>query len=162
MKGAIFTLFLLVTGWITANAQDFASRFMMDFSKDTSIHCQTISPKMMGKLVTMHQKEESDATARQLIGKLKSARIIQGADNPKYFLHAEKLLKRNRQRFIPLNQSTAHGNNQIFVRRKDDMIIELIMLNKNAEMGTFTIINLTGDMDDEFIRILSGQQVTKK
>lgn len=162
MKSVIFTLFLLLGGWVTAKAQDFASRFMMDFSKDTSIHCQTISPKMMGKLVTMHQKEESDATARQLIGKLKSARIIQGGDNPKYFLHAEKLLKRNRQRFIPLNQSTAHGNNQIFVRRKDDMIIELIMLNKNAEMGTFTIINLTGDMDDEFIRILSGQQATKK
>lgn len=162
MKPVIFMLLLLLGGWTTATAQDFASRFMMDFSKDTSIHCQTISPKMMGKLVTMHQKEESDATARQLIGKLKSARIIQGGDDPKYFLHAEKLLKRNRQRFIPLNQSTAHGNNQIFVRRKDDIIIELIMLNKNAEMGTFTIINLTGDMDDEFIRILSGQQITKK
>lgn len=157
MKVVIFMLLFTLGGLTAANAQDFASRFMMDFSKDTAIHCQTISPKMMGKLVTMHQEEENSATARQLIAKLKSARIIQSSDNPKYFLHAEKMLKRNRQRFIPLNQSTAHGNNQIFVRRKEDIIIELIMLNKNAEMGTFTIINLTGDMDDEFIRVLSGK-----
>lgn len=158
MKAVIFMLLLVLEGLTAANAQDFASRFMMDFSKDTTIHCQTISPKMMGRLVTMHQKGENGATARQLIAKLKSARIIQGSDNPKYFLHAEKMLKRNRQRFIPLSQSTAHGNNQIFVRRKEDIIIELIMLNKNVEAGTFTIINLTGDMDDEFIRILSGNK----
>lgn len=159
MKVVILMLFLTIGGYISANAQDFASRFMMDFSKDTSIHCQTISPKMMERLVNIHQKKkENNATARQLIAKLKSARIIQGTDNPKYFLHAEKMLKRNRQRFIPLSQSTAHGNNQIFVRRKEDLIIELIMLNKNIEMGTFTIINLTGDMDDEFIRILSGNK----
>lgn len=158
MKVVIFMLLLVLEGLTAANAQDFASRFMMDFSKDTTIHCQTISPKMMGRLVTMHQKGENGATARQLIAKLKSARIIQGSDNPKYFLHAEKMLKRNRQRFIPLSQSTAHGNNQIFVRRKEDIIIELIMLNKNVDAGTFTIINLTGDMDDEFIRILSGNK----
>ena len=158
MKKATLMLVLTMAGSLAASAQDFASRFMMEFSKDTTIHCQTISPKMMEKLVNVHRKNNERAEARQLIAKLKSARIIQGADKPKYFLHAEKMLKHNRQRFIPLNQSTARGNNQIFVRRKEDFIIELIMLNKDSAAGTFTIVNLTGDMDDEFIRVLSGNK----
>lgn len=158
MKKAMLMLVMTMTGSLVASAQDFASRFMMDFNKDTTIRCQTISPKMMERLVDMHRGKNDRTEARQLIAKLKSARIIQGADKPKYFLHAEKMLKHNRQRFIPLHQSTAHGNNQIFVRRKEDYIIELIMLNKDSAAGTFTIVNLTGDMDDEFIRILSGNK----
>lgn len=158
MKKAMLMLVMTMTGSLVTSAQDFASRFMMDFSKDTTIHCQTISPKMMERLVDMHRGKNDRTEARQLIAKLKSARIIQGADKPKYFLHAEKMLKHNRQRFIPLHQSTAHGNNQIFVRRKEDYIIELIMLSKDSTAGTFTIVNLTGDMDDEFIRVLSGNK----
>lgn len=158
MKKAMLMLVLTMTGCLVTSAQDFASRFMMDFNKDTTIHCQTISPKMMERLVDIHHGKTNRTEAHQLISKLKSARIIQGADKPKYFLHAEKMLKHNRQRFIPLHQSTAHGNNQIFVRRKEDYIIELIMLNKDSLSGTFTIVNLTGDMDDEFIQMLSGNK----
>lgn len=158
MKKAMLMLVMTMTGCLVTSAQDFASRFMMDFNKDTTIRCQTISPKMMERLVDMHRGKDDRTEARKLIAKLKSARIIQGADKPKYFLHAEKMLKHNRQRFIPLHQSTAHGNNQIFVRRKEDYIIELIMLNKDSAAGTFTIVNLTGDMDDEFIRVLSGNK----
>ena len=151
MKKAMLMLVMTMTGSLVASAQDFASRFMMDFNKDTTIRCQTISPKMMERLVDMHRRKNDRTEARQLIAKLKSARIIQGADKPKYFLHAEKMLKHNRQRFIPLHQSTAHGNNQIFVRRKEDYIIELIMLNKDSAAGTFTIVNLTGDMDKNLV-----------
>ena len=139
MKKAMLLLVLTITSSMAVSAQDFAS-------------------KMMERLVDMHREKNGRTEARQLIAKLKSARIIQGADKPKYFLHAEKMLKHNRQRFIPLHQSTAHGNNQIFVRRKEDCIIELIMLNKDSATGTFTIVNLTGDMDDDFIRILSGNK----
>lgn len=158
MRKATFMLLLILTGFSCIQAQDFASRFMMDFSKDTSIHCQTISPKMMEKLVGMHREKNVPVEAHRLIAKLKSARIIQGTDQPRYFLHAERMLKRNRQRFIPLHQSTAQGNNLIFVRRKEDCIIELIMLNKDTATGRFTMINLTGDMDEEFIRTLSGDR----
>lgn len=156
MKAAVLSLVLAYCGTGMAYAQDFASRFMMNFNKDTSIHCRTISPKMMEKLVRIHQEKENEPVSDELITKLKSARIIQSGNDPKYFHHAVKLIKQNRQRFIPINATAAQGDNRIFVRRKDNTIIELVMINQNNEMSTFTIINLTGDMDEEFIQKLSG------
>lgn len=157
MKKKLLLLIVSCISCMTVGAQDFASRFMMEFNQDSTIHCQTISPKMMEKLGSV-QRNRKGKEAVRLITKLKSARIITGEDKPEYFRHAEKMLKQNRQRFVPLSQSTALGNNLIFVRQKDNSIIELILLNQDSTEGTFTLINLTGNMDKEFIRILSEGQ----
>jgi len=47
-------------------------------------------------------------------------------------------------------------NNKVFVCKHDEVIRELVVLNLNPDEKTLTIVNLTGDMDDRFMKILSS------
>lgn len=145
--------------------QDFASKFISTVTKKDLLHCQTISPKMMDKLVKMPEhddKNENETTEDSiafLLSKIKSARIVTSEQyGKKFFKQAIKLIETNKNRFSPLSGHTENGNNQIFVRRHDDTIIELVMLSYNSGEDLFTIINFTGDMDNEFIRMLSKRK----
>lgn len=93
-----------------------------------------------------------------LLSKLKSARIITAnRQSEKLFHNAELLLEKNKNRFSPLveNQS-GETDNKIFVRKHDDVIRELVVLDLNRNEQTLTIVNLTGDMDDRFMQMLSS------
>lgn len=144
--------------------QDFASKFISTVTKKDLLQCQTISPKMMDKLVKIpehddKEKKETEDSITFLLSKIKSARIVTSEQSgKKFFKQAVKLIAANKNRFSPLSGHTETGNNQIFVRKHDDTIIELVMLSYNAEGDQFTIINFTGDMDNEFIRLLSKRK----
>ena len=63
------------------HGQDFASKFISTVTKKDLLHCQTISPKMMEKLVKMPEHENKDGNEPEdsiifLLSKLKSARIV--------------------------------------------------------------------------------------
>ena len=151
---------------ICIQGQDFASRFMKDFIKDTAIHCHTIGPKMMEKLVKIQNDrtsaEQDKIKATYFISKLKSARIITSTHHgDKYFKHAEKLMEKNKHRFTPLSETCGVQKNLIYVRRREETIVELIMLNLNEKESVFTAVNFTGDMDDEFIEMLA-QNMSKR
>ncbi len=153
-------LCLLLIGFsIYGRGQDFASKFMEVCEEKEELKCQTIGPKMMERLMSMPDTEEGDDNdydTGYFLSKLKSARIVTAERHGEgYFDRAKSLLDKNRNRFVPLGETPEGKNSRIFVRRHDDRIKELVMLNLNRNDGVLTIINFTGDMDDSFIRQLS-------
>ena len=130
---------LLIACSIHVWGQDFASKFMEQCAKeDGEIQCQTVSPIMMEKLMdtmTAPDGDRDEEVPEYLLSKLKSARIITATkQSEKLFREAEQLI----------------------VRKHDEVIRELIVLNLNPDEKTLTIVNLTGDMDDRFMKILSS------
>ncbi|WP_336525273.1 DUF4252 domain-containing protein [Bacteroides acidifaciens] len=139
--------------------QDFASKFMEQYS-GKEIQCQTVSPLMMEKLIDvmpLTNSEGNENVQEYLFSKLKSARIVTVTRNcENFFNKAENLIEKNKNRFSPLMERPTDKNNKIFVRKHNEMIRELVMLSLDTEDRTFTIVNLTGDMNDRFIQLLSS------
>lgn len=157
MKGKLICLAGLLVWTINIQGQDFASRFMHEISKDTSISCETISPKMLETLMKIHNENKDENTS--LISKLKSVRIIHVPKRSKaYFKNAETLLDRNKNRFTEVTEVRNAENKKIFLRKKDELILELVLLNMDTIQNKLTIINLTGEMDQEFIDELSESE----
>lgn len=138
------------------NAQDFASKFMTQCEEDTAVHCVTVGPKMMEQLTRQPDTARDDNMA-QAIQKLKSARIVTASTRgEEYFQMAEELLKKNPQRFShnkSYRNNSGHGTFYTRKTRNGDTV-ELIMLHATPQ-GTLVIVNLTGDIDDEFINSLT-------
>lgn len=153
---------LLITAMISVAAfaqggQDFASKFMQQCDEDTAVHCVTISPAMMEKL-TKQADAGRNTNIAQAIQKLKSARIVTASTRGKeYFNRAEELLKKNPQRFSR-NKDYRNGSTRgtFYTRktRKGDTV-ELIMLHTDTVKGNAVIVNLTGDIDNDFINNLT-------
>lgn len=141
---------------LAQSSQDFASKFMEMCDVDTAVQCITVSPKMMEQL-TKYPDSERDEHLMQAIQKLKSARIVttsvRGED---YYHKAEALLKKNPQRFKQARSyrgAQSHGTFYIRQTRNGDTV-ELILLHSNTKTGTLAIVNLTGNIDEEFINSL--------
>lgn len=150
---------------VCVNAQrntDFAARYMEMCDGDTLVQCVTVSPKMMEQLtVPDSTKSQSMQSAIQ---KLRSARIITASSNGEaYYEKAENILKSYPQRFehyesYDYDDGECHG--AFYIRKKrNGEVTELIMLRANIIKDTMTIINLTGDIDGEFISSLMGGTV---
>lgn len=141
--------------------QDFASKFMEQCSgEEDEIQCQTVSPKMMEKLMDAMAASNGDrdeGVPEYLLSKLKSARVITVTkQSEELFRKAEHLIEKNKNRFSPLAENQAGQNNKVFVRRRDEVILELVVLNLDSDEKTLTIVDLTGDMDDRFMKMLSS------
>lgn len=157
MKGKLICLVGMFVWTTNAQGQDFASRFMLETSKDASISCETISPKMLETLIKMHDGNKDENAS--LISKLKSVRIIHVPKRSKaYFKNAEALLDKNKNRFTEVTEARNAENKKIFLRKKDELILELVLLNLDTLQNKLTIINLTGEMDQEFIEDLSENE----
>ncbi len=138
---------------------------MNDFSEDTLVHCYTISPKMMEKLIEIYEEKELTETNRQHIGyllsKLKSARfIIGGYRGETYYKHAEELIAKNRKRFSLLAETshTPDRERLLYVRKRKEVILELVLLSLDIRNDVFNAVNFTGEMDREFIQLLSENE----
>lgn len=158
----LLAIFTAVRAW----GQDFASRFMADFPEDTLVQCRTISPKMMERLIQVHEGKEHTEAGKQhihyFLSKLKSARIITGSRKGEtYYRHAEELMARNKNRFSPLMGATdapPEPGKALYVRKRQDVIVELVMLRLDVGQNVFNAVNFTGEMDDEFIQLLSSDE----
>lgn len=138
-------------------AQDFASKFMERCEDDTAVHCVTVSPKMMEQLTKQADASRNERMA-QAIEKLKSARIVTSSVHGEGYYHiAEDLLKRNSNRFHhDKSYRTAHAYGSFYSRKtKDGGTVELIMLHADTKARRLVVVNLTGDIDDEFIESLT-------
>ncbi len=139
--------------------QDFAAKFMEQCTaeEEKDLQCQTISPKMMAKVVeviTSETNEKDEEIPTYLLSRLKSARIVTSSGHGKHlFRKATELMEKNRNRFTPWD--TLAKTDPVFVRKHGDVICELVMLNLTADKKGFTIINFTGDMDEQFMETLS-------
>lgn len=135
------------------HSPDFAEKFMTQHQADSTLKCVTVSPKMMEQLVKLHDDSRSDKIV-QAIAKLKSARIITG--NADYYEKALELLKKNSQRFITGKEYRTDEQHGVFYTRNDRKgnTVEFIMLCEEPQRDRSTIINLTGDIDNEFLCFL--------
>lgn len=135
------------------HSPDFAEKFMTQHQADSTLKCVTVSPKMMEQLVKLHDDSRSDKIV-QAIAKLKSARIITG--NADYYEKALELLKKNSQRFIIGKEYRTDEQHGVFYTRNDRKgnTVEFIMLCEEPQRDRSTIINLTGDIDNEFLCFL--------
>lgn len=149
---------VLIACSVYAWGQDFASKFMEQCSTDDDVQCRTVSPKMMEKLMNdMAAAEDGgEEIPEYLLSKLKSARIVTATrQGDKLFREAELLMEKNKNRFSPLAQGLPGQSSKVFVRKRDEVIRELVVLNLSPRGDTLTIVNLTGNMDERFMRMLS-------
>lgn len=148
---------LATLGVMAQRGQDFASRFMQQCKGDTAVHCVTVSPKMMEQL-TRQPGAGCNEHIAQAIEKLKSARIITASVHGEgYYQMAESLLKKNAQRFRHDRSYRSDQAYGVFYSRKGrgGETVELIMLHADTKARSVVIINLTGDIDQEFINCLT-------
>lgn len=147
---------LLSANVFAQNVQDFASKFVEQCDVDTALQYVTVSPKMMEQLTKEADAKSNDNMA-QAIQKLKSARIVTSSTRGEdYYRQAEALLKKNPQRFSHSNDyRSSHAHGTFYTRRnKNGETVELVMLHSDTEAGIMVIVNLTGDIDEEFINSL--------
>lgn len=133
---------------------DFASKFMQKYKDSTYVTCVTISPKMMEQIVKRTEQSNEDGHLIQVISKLKSARIITTENHCNdCYNTAERLLKKNKQRFgHSKSYNSEHARGTFYTRKnKKESIIELVMLHEDKKADRLTIVNLTGDIDKEFM-----------
>ncbi|MGM9703008.1 MAG: DUF4252 domain-containing protein [Prevotella sp.] len=143
---------------------DFASKFMDTCKGDTAIHCVTIGPKMMEQL-TKHHDENRNEFIAQAIQKLKTARIIMAsASGESYYDKAEQLLRKYPKRFSHTKDyHSDHAHGAFYTRQtKEGNVVELIMLHNDTTKNGLVIVNLTGDIDNEFTELLTKNFSNKK
>ena len=105
MKRVLCLLTLIVLTCVSSEAQDFASRFMQECKSDTAVHCITISPKMMEKMMKSNNGAQNDGMT-DILSKLKSTRIVETSHNAEIYLRkAEELMKRNSYRYSAFSSS---------------------------------------------------------
>ncbi len=153
MKKALLTL-VSVTVCLWMQAQDFASRFIAHYPADSALVCVTISPKMMEEI--LRSEKEKDAGMIEIISTLKSMQLLSSESNgAAYYTHALEVLEQNEELFEPLALITEPTeDSRILIRKKEDTIIELVMLTHTNER--FSVINFTGNMDPDFIVRIAG------
>lgn len=145
-----------------ATAQDFVSKFMLENKQDTLLHCISVSPKMMGKVLNIDVENEKQKEMRLIMKNLKSMQIVSAKEKGSfYFNKAEKMMERNGNRFEPfLSYDDGQEGCRIMLRKRDEIIIELVMLNYME--NNFLVINFTGNMNDEFIDNLFKTMIPKE
>lgn len=155
MKRALcFIIAAVMAASVSAQGvQDFASRFVEECDVDTAVQCVTVSPKMMEQLTKKAGEDNNDNMA-QAIQKLRSARIVTTSTRSEaYFRQAENLLKKNAQRFThnkDYRSSNGHGTFYTRKTRNGDTV-ELVLLHADTDSDVLVIVNLTGNIDEEFI-----------
>lgn len=148
---------LLSAAVFAQSGQDFASKFVEQCDVDTAVQCITVSPRMMEQL-TKEADAKSNESMAQAIQKLKSARIVSTSTRgEEYYKQAEELLKKNPQRFThDKDYRSSHGHGTFYTRKtKNGDTVELVLLHSDTEAGILVIVNLTGDIDEEFISSLT-------
>jgi len=157
MRNRLVILVMAVLAQVATYAQhspDFAEKFMTQHQGDSTLKCVTVSPKMMAQLAKSDHNDSRAEHIVQAIAKLKSARIITG--NADYYEKAIELLKKNPKRFTAGKEYRTDEQHGIFYTRNDrnGNTVEFIMLCEEPEHDKSTIINLTGDIDNEFLCFL--------
>ncbi len=131
--------------------QDFAQRFMSLYAKGTTLECTTISPLMLERMMQLPDVESSDAT-KQVLSQLKSIRMVSNSavtETTKLYNKAVNLATRNGARYKPYADEQGK---RLYVRRREKYIVEMVLFMKYDKR--FRLINLTGNMTDDFLRQL--------
>lgn len=150
MKQILLTLFLLLLplGLRAGGEQDFASYFMANYAKGTSLTCSTVSPLMMEKMLQLPEANE-DADMKPILEKLKSIRFAVNADKgetPRLFTLANEVAERNAKRYKPW---AVDDTKHIYIRKRGQVIVEVVLVMTRDEL--FHLVNLTGNLDEKLM-----------
>lgn len=154
MKHWVLTL-LLAAASLSLSAQgeeDFASRYMKLYAEGTSLTCSTVSPQMMARVMNVAEAD-NDPHLRQVLSQMKSLRVVRSGKSEEsgpLYEKALSLLHHNAQRYQPYGDSDTEDGEGLWVRRKGEVILEIVLLSHSAAEG-MSIVDLTGNMDDTFI-----------
>ena len=147
----VLTLWLLATA-LCLNAQnerDFAAHFI-EKAEQNELDVKTISPQMMERILDLQETQKND-TLKTLVKQLKSIRVVTAKQNEeKLFDTVEELAKRNSKRYKTKN-ITPHR--LMLTRLRHKQIVEIVLATKENEH--FMLIDLTGNMNDEFINFIT-------
>ena len=130
---------------------DFSSRFMKEKKRSEDVTFVTISPRMLREMVS----RASDKHKAEILSHIKSIRIVEVARGAeKYHTEALDLLQKNKNRYQLYGAAESRKGQQVWMRKKKGSIVELITLLLDKE-GRFKLVNVTGEMDDEFIQLMT-------
>ena len=147
----VMLLVAVVTDAKGQQQQDFASRFMALHPKEAALECTTVSPVMMERMLQLPNVED-DASLRQVLAQLKSIRMVtcnEAAHAEKLFDDALKLARKNPKRY-KLHAEEEHK--KLYVRRRGKLIVEMVLFM--VAESHFSLINLTGNMNEKFLEQL--------
>ena len=154
MRNRILLLICGLLMCIAAQAQvetDFAENYLKLYATNTSLYCQTVSPTMINRMLSMKTLSK-DRQAQQALQCIKSVRIVSNrnaGETSGLFDKAKSLLQQNSDRFAHFND---YDGKTIYVRRKGDTIVEAVLLTKTQ--GRLYIVDVTGNMTEAVIKSL--------
>lgn len=166
--GRKLTLWLLLTVLLPLSlsaekAQDFVSRLLGNLEGQYSAAdnedyaCITVSPSMMDKMLKMLQSSErkDDEQIQRILPHIKSMRIFSATKHEeRYNQAARKLLKDYPKSYKPFRVDTSKTATPcVWIRKSGSKVVEMIVVNAKDDNG-LQIINITGDMNKEFVNEL--------
>ena len=157
MKRLLFLSFILIALPAMLQAQrelDFASKFMeINGDQYEELHCNTVSPFMMERIMKLDTLEDN-TEMRRILAQLKSIQIVKAqgeAIGDSLFRKATELAQLNKKRY---KLYADDEDRQIYLRKKNRTIVEMVFI---AHMDSiFNIVNLTGNMDETFLKELTN------
>ena len=132
--------------------EDFASRYMKLYAKGTSLTCSTVSPQMVSRMMNVAEAD-NEPHIRQVLSQMKSLRVVtlkKPEESGPLYEKALSLLEANAKRYQPYGANASVERGGLWVRRKGEIILEIILLSHSHAEG-MNIVDLTGNMDDTFI-----------
>jgi lactam utilization protein B len=116
---------------------------------------------MVEQMLRQETDEQRPDNLMQAIAKLKSMRIVTASAD--YYQQAEDLLTKNSRRFHADRDYCTDSQHGAFFTRKNRQgeTIELIMLHEDCASNRLTIVNVTGDIDKEFLCFLYNNKSLK-
>lgn len=163
MRKLILSLLLCLTTLNVAaanKAKDFVAQLVAllnteeQADTENEYDCVTVSPTMMDKVVKMMQERDNknEGQIQNALKHVKSMRIFSATKRAEhYYAETLKLLRKNAKRYQPFQTNAKTGRDpNVWLRKDGNKVIEMVVLNHNQE-ANFQIINITGDMNRQFV-----------
>lgn len=147
------TCFLWMCVAAISYAQDFSTLFLKAYDNDSIFTQVTISPKMMEEILQSDAQINEDMA--EVISELKSLRmLIANSAGDEHFAQTLGVIEKNRKRYQYLtSHEEANDSCRILVRKKNDRIVELVMVMLKNE--GFMLVDITGVIKPESISTLT-------
>lgn len=142
-----------------ARVEDFVAQLVTSLTQTeqtdmTDFNCVTVSPQMMEKVITMMQNNEikDDEQLQSALKHVKSMRIFSAnRRGAHYYAETLKLLGKNLKNYKPfVADKNTDKKPCVWLRKNGRKVIEMVVINHSGE-DNFQVINLTGDMNREFV-----------